>query len=65
MPEIKKVLKTDDEIWKFACLDILVKKVPAECIQELKSDLIRLAKSPSEGEKIEGIDKLAKEILKK
>ena len=62
-PHIRKVFETEDDIWKFWCLDVLVQHFPVESKQALKNDLIRLAERPSEGEKLEEVDVKAKEIL--
>lgn len=43
IPHIRKVFKTEDDIWKFWCLEVLVKNLPSNLRRELKSDLIRLA----------------------
>ncbi|WP_286228446.1 DUF5071 domain-containing protein [Neobacillus mesonae] len=64
IPHIRKVFKTEDDIWKFWCLEVLVKNLPSNSRKELNSDLIRLAERPSEGEKLEEVDVKAKEILK-
>jgi hypothetical protein len=63
-PHIRKVFITEDDIWKFWCLEVLVKYLPADSIKVLKNDLIRLAERPSEGEILEEVDVKAKEILK-
>ncbi|WEG12427.1 DUF5071 domain-containing protein [Pullulanibacillus sp. KACC 23026] len=63
-PHIRKVFETEDDIWKYWCLDVLVQRFPAESKMALKNDLIRLAERPSEGEKLEEVDVKAKEILK-
>jgi len=60
IPHLRKVFETEDDIWKFWCLEVLVKYLPSESI---KKDLIRLAEKPSEGEKLEEVNVKAKEIL--
>jgi len=64
IPHIRKVFETEDDIWKFWCLEVLVKYLPFDSKMVLKKDLIRLAESPSEGEKWEEVDVKAKELLK-
>lgn len=64
IPHIRKVFETDDDIWKFWCLDVLVKNLPSDSRLMLKDDLIRLAERPTDGEKLEEVDVKAKEILK-
>ena len=63
IPYLRKVFETEDYIWKFWCLEVLVKNLPYESKKMLKNDLIRLAEKPSEGEKLEEIDVKAREIL--
>jgi Domain of unknown function (DUF5071) len=63
IPHITNVFSTDDDIWKFWCLECLVKRLPSNSKELLKNDLIRLITRPTEGEKLEEVDKKAKEIL--
>jgi hypothetical protein len=56
IPDISKVFESDDDILKFWCLEVLVKNLPSDSGQALKHDLIRLAKRPTEGEKLEEVD---------
>ena len=63
VPHIKNVFSTNDDIWKFWCLDYLVKKLPTEYKELLKNDLIRLITTPTEGEKLEEVDLKARGIL--
>ncbi|WP_342041932.1 DUF5071 domain-containing protein [Bacillus sp. OTU2372] len=63
IPHIRKVFETEDDIWKFWCLDVLVKHLPSDSRKVLTNELIRLAERPTEGEKLEEIDVKAKEIL--
>lgn len=60
---IRNVFETNDSIWKYWCLEILVKELPTESKLALKNDLIRLAEAPSKDEKLEEVDVSAKEIL--
>ncbi|WP_458413260.1 DUF5071 domain-containing protein [Schinkia sp. CFF1] len=59
---IRSVFETEDNVWKYWCLEVLVKYLP-ESKMALRNDLIRLAKTPSEEEKLEEVDVMAKEIL--
>lgn len=63
IPLIKAVLTTNDDIWKYWCLIILVKRLPEDIRMQFKSDLIRLVESPTVGEKLEELDEIALEIL--
>ncbi len=60
---IKNVFETEDNVWKYWCLEVLVKYLPTESKMVLRNDLIRLAKKTSEEEKLEEVDVIAKEIL--
>ncbi|MGN1387691.1 MAG: DUF5071 domain-containing protein [Bacillus sp. (in: firmicutes)] len=53
----------DDYTRKHWCLEYLVKEFPPEEKLLLKDELIRLADSPTKGEKLEKTDKLTMEIL--
>lgn len=64
IPLVKAVLATDDDVWKYWCLEILVKRLPEDIRMDLKSELIRLAERPTAGEKLEGLDETAMEILR-
>ncbi|MGE7110009.1 DUF5071 domain-containing protein [Lysinibacillus sp. NPDC047702] len=63
VPHIKNVLSTNDDIWKYWCLEYLVKRMPLENRLRLKDDLVRMAKHPTVGEKLEEVDELAIEII--
>lgn len=63
VPYIKEVLSSDDDIWKYWCLEGLLKRFPKETKQLFHSDLIRLVERPTEGEKLEELDETATEIL--
>ena len=62
IPVIKIIFKTDDDIWKYWTLKLL-KSFPKETLLKLQPDLDRIANFPTDGEKIEDVDKSAYEIL--
>jgi hypothetical protein len=64
IPHIRNVFETQDNEWKFWCLEVLVKPLPVDTRKVLKNDLIRLAERPTEGERLEEVDVKAQEILK-
>ena len=64
VPLIQEVLSTNDDVWKYWCLECLVKKLPAEVKLKLKQDLVRIAETPLPGENLEGLDNTANEILR-
>jgi hypothetical protein len=60
---IRKILKTNDSIWKYW---VLVKVLPFtndKLVMLLNSDLQQLSKNPSHDDKLEKIDLLASELL--
>jgi hypothetical protein len=64
VPLIKDVLSANDDVWKYWCLKILVRRLPEEFRMSFKSELIRMAERPTAGEKIEELDETAMEILR-
>ncbi|MGP7819665.1 DUF5071 domain-containing protein [Niallia sp. 01092] len=63
IPLIKDVLATNDNVWKYWCLEILVKRLPDDLRKQFKSDLIRLVESPTTEERLEDLDEKANGIL--
>ncbi|WP_100330418.1 DUF5071 domain-containing protein [Bacillus xiapuensis] len=63
VPLVKEVFKTNDDVWKYWCLEILVHRLPMESRQLFKDDLIRLIERPTAGEKYEEFDEIAIKIL--
>ncbi|MFJ8235333.1 DUF5071 domain-containing protein [Ureibacillus sp. NPDC094379] len=63
VPLIKNVFATNDDVWKYWCLVVLIKKMPKESRSLLKSDLIRLIERPTAGEKVEELDEIAMQLL--
>ncbi|MFT8320267.1 MAG: DUF5071 domain-containing protein [Bacillus sp. (in: firmicutes)] len=63
IPLIKNVLATNDYVWMYWCLEILVKRLPADVKKQVKSELIRLVEKPTAEEKLEELDVTALEIL--
>ncbi len=63
VPHIRAVLATEDDIWKYWCLEYVVRRLPNHYQQMLIEDLKRMETDPTEGEKLEEVDKLASEIL--
>ncbi|MFD2114795.1 DUF5071 domain-containing protein [Paenibacillus yanchengensis] len=63
IPHIKDVFSTSDDIWKFWCLEYLVKELPSQYMELLRSDLIKLATTSTMGEELEEVDKKASQIL--
>lgn len=62
LPHIRRVLATDDDIWKYTVLSLLVEDRP-ELVQEIEQELYRLATTPTTNERAEELDQKAQEIL--
>lgn len=63
VPYIKQVFATNDDIWKYGCLEFLIKQMSIDNKKQFQQDLVRLSKCPTEGERLEEVDRLAKVIL--
>ena len=63
VPAIRRVLQTDDHIWKYWVLSAVVAEASPEVAITLKSELERLVTSPSTDEIAEGIHQIAQEIF--
>lgn len=62
IPHIRKILATDDNIWKYWTLSYLVQGSP-DVAAALREDIQRYANSPTPDESAEGLDELARTIL--
>ena len=62
LPHVRRILETDDDVWKYWVLRCIVAESP-ELRAMLVDDLKRLAAKPTSGEQSEELDALAKELL--
>jgi len=69
VPEMKNILLTNDDAWKYWSLTQVVRQMPdliqKEIVTEILPELQRIALNPTESEVVEELDIIAKEILKK
>lgn len=63
LPHIRKVLSSNDSIWKYSVLTVLVPNLDPQFAKELTADLIMLADHPSDEDRRENVDRAAKELL--
>ena len=63
IPHIRKILATDDNMWKYWALTYLVQNSP-DVAAELREELQRYADSPTPGEAAEGLNEIAQNILR-
>ncbi len=62
VPSLKKILNGDDATQKYFCLDLIVRQLPADLLQDLSPDLERLVENPNPEEVAEGIPELIGEM---
>lgn len=65
LPYIREILGTNDEGWKYYLLDGLVRKLPDEILTELKPELKRIMNKPTHDEKLEEVDEIAVQLMKR
>jgi hypothetical protein len=61
-PQIRSVLNTDDDVWKYWIVQSLIPRMGREIRDELQDVVMRIAYEPSEGERREDVDIVAKEL---
>ena len=64
IPHVIKIFDSDDDVWKYWVLFIL-QDMDTEVIKKIEPHIRRLADQPSDSEKKEEVDILAKELLEK
>jgi Domain of unknown function (DUF5071) len=57
------ILKSDDAIWKYWAIILLVSRLPRPTSSELIGELRRIALTPTRAEKVEGVDEEAASVL--
>jgi hypothetical protein len=65
IPLIRRIFQTNDGQWKYFVLSGLVNRLPLQILTEIRPDLMRIKNSPTRDEKLEELDELADELLKK
>ena len=63
VPHLKKVFLNEDAVWKYWCLEQIVKDLPIHEKKLLSDDLIRMNETPNREEQLEEVDQRANEIL--
>jgi hypothetical protein len=62
-PHIKAILNSDDAVWKYWTIDLVVRHLSPDILVDLRDDLAKLANHPSQVDQMEGVDVVAKNIL--
>jgi hypothetical protein len=65
IPIVKNILVSSDDIWKYWTLSFVIDKMNNDIIGLLTDDLIRIIKNPTDGEKLEEVNIIAKKLLNK
>lgn len=65
VPDLKKILKSDDSNWKYFVLEDFCRYLPNSVIGEIALELEELIMHPSLDDKLEEVDRIAGEILEK
>jgi hypothetical protein len=65
IPEIRIILQSDDDIWKYWVLEQIVAESTPEVARGLYDELIRIVTGPTLGEVAEDVAEIAQEILEK
>ena len=63
IPHIKRILATNDSMWKYWTLNYLVRDSP-DVVAALREDLERYANSPTPDESADELDEVARDILR-
>lgn len=63
IPHIRKILASDDTMWKYWTLNYLVRNSP-DVATALREELKRFANSPTPDESAAGVDEVARDILR-
>jgi hypothetical protein len=63
VPLLLEVLKGDDAIWKYWCLELVVRRLPPDVVAVLRPELERLAQCPSDSDRQEEVNVSANSLL--
>ncbi len=62
VPQIQKVLNSNDDCWQFACIHFLLPELSLDMRELIKADLLRIIQNPTRNEKLCEIDQGAREV---
>jgi hypothetical protein len=62
-PLISEVLRGDDDIWKYWCIVCLISSMPRDIAEQFRPELTRLAERPTDAERREELNEVAREAL--
>lgn len=63
LPHIKAILRSEDGVWKYWTIDLVVRNLSSDALLELRSELVKLTESPTQDDQSEGVPAIALSIL--
>ena len=63
VPELWRVLHSDDSMWKYWCISYIIAEMPLDVAVEFEPELSRLAHDPAPWERAEELDDVARDAL--
>lgn len=63
LPHIKAILRSDDGVWKYWTIDLVVRNLSSDTLLELRNDLMKLTESPTQDDQSEDVPAMALSIL--
>jgi Domain of unknown function (DUF5071) len=63
VPHIRDILQTDDDVWKYWVITLLIPSLAEDVAAEFRSELERICFQPRPNEKVEGLDEQARSVL--
>ncbi|MGC2776900.1 MAG: DUF5071 domain-containing protein [Bradyrhizobium sp.] len=62
-PHVRHVLESEDHVWKYWILQLILPSFPGELVAEFHGELMRLCFAPSKAERGEELDQQARSVL--
>lgn len=63
VPHIEAILCSDDTIWKYWVIDLVVRNSGLRILRELRGELVRLAESPPQDDQAAALAEVARSVL--
>ncbi|MGJ5012386.1 DUF5071 domain-containing protein [Bradyrhizobium oligotrophicum] len=62
-PHILHVLTSDDDVWKYWIIQLIIPSLPEDVALQFRPELDRLCSTPSDNERREELDRQARDVL--
>lgn len=63
VPHIKTILSSDDSIWKYWVILLVVRKLKPAMLDQLNEELVLLSNNPTRSDQTEGVDEVARDTI--